>query len=119
MPISKSLSSIFTALFLSISVASNAQDNELKSISFGDRDTEYSFNNQGEKLIINAEGQNSASGLFVTDPEMCLKNEQLSWSWRVDQIQPTANIEIEEKEDFAASILIIFGKPGFLSKPRV
>ena len=118
MHISKRLSSIITALFLSISVVSNAQENELKSVSFGDRDTEYSFSSQGKKLIIYAKGQKSASGLFVPNPEICLQNNQLSWSWRVDQIQPTANIEVEEKEDFAASVLIIFGKPSLLSKPK-
>jgi len=118
MYIRKYLSTILTTLFLSITVASNAQENELQSVSFGDRDTEYSLSNQGEKLIINAKGQESASGLFVPNPEVCLENNQLSWSWRVDQIQPSANIEVEEKEDYGASILIIFGKPSLLSKPK-
>ena len=31
----------------------------------------------------------------------------------------TADITVEEKEDFAASLFIIFGKPGVFSKPKV
>ena len=118
MGISKRCFTIFTAIFLSLTIASHAQESELKAISFGDEDTEYSLRRQKKGLIIDARGQNSASGLFVTEPKTCLQDSQLSWSWRVDQIQPSANITIEDKEDFAASILVIFGKPGPFSKPQ-
>ena len=96
----------------------NAQENELMPITLGEGDTEYSFRNQDQKFIIDAKGKDSASGLFVPDPNICLDNDQLAWSWRVDQIQPTADITIEEKEDFAASLIILFGKPGLFSKPK-
>lgn len=96
----------------------NAQENELMSVTFGESDTKYSFRNQDQKFIIDAKGQDSASGLFVPDPNMCLDNNQLAWSWRVDQIQPTADITMEEKEDFAAALIILFGKPGLFSKPK-
>ena len=118
MKFSKLLNIILTALFLSIAVTCNAEENELQSVSFGDKDTEYSFRNLKEKLIIDANGRKSASGLFVANPQDCLENNQLSWSWRVDRIQPTADITVEEKEDFAASILVIFGKPSLFSRPK-
>ena len=88
------------------------------SVTLGESDTKYSFRDQDEKFIIDAEGQDSASGLFVPDPNICLNQDQLAWSWRVDQIQPTADITVEEKEDFAAALIILFGKPGLFSKPK-
>ena len=115
---SRHLFTMLLALLLSTAVVSHAQENELKSVSFGEGDTKYSFQNKDNKLIINAVGQNSASGLFVPEPENCLENNQLSWSWKVDRIQPTADITVKEKEDFAASLLIIFGKPTLFSKPK-
>lgn len=118
MQASRRLFFLLLSLFFSTAIASNAQDNELKPITFGDQDTKYSYEKGENRLIINAEGQNSASGLFVSNPLTCLENNQLSWSWRVDQIQETADITVEEKEDFAASLLIIFGKPGLFSKPK-
>ena len=116
---SKHLSSLLLALFFWTPMATNAQENELKPITFGDHATQYSIYQQGKKIIIEAEGQDSASGLFVSNPEICLDNNQLFWSWRVDQIQDTADITVEDKEDFAASLFIIFGKPGVFSQPKV
>ena len=112
------LSILLTGLFLTIAVVCQAKENELKSVTFGDRDTEYSFRNEQQKLIIDAVGRESASGLFVDHPELCLQSDRLSWSWRVDKIQPTADITVEEKEDFAAAVMVLFGKPGLFSKPK-
>ena len=108
---------LLTLLLIPVSKV-NAQENELMSITLGESDTEYSFRNQDQKFIIDAKGQDSASGLFVPDPNICLDDNQLAWSWRVDQIQPTADITVEEKEDFAAALIILFGKPGLFSKPK-
>ena len=111
-------STIVLAVLLSTAVVSHAQENELKSVTFGESDTQYSFQNKNNRLIINAVGQDSASGLFVPEPETCLDENKLSWSWKVDRLQPTADITVENKEDFAASLLIIFGKPSLFSKPK-
>ena len=92
------LSILLTGLFLTIAVVCQAKENELKSVTFGDYDTEYSFRNEQQKLIIDAVGRESASGLFVDNPELCLQSDRLSWSWRVDKIQPTADITVEEKK---------------------
>ena len=112
------LSVLVTGLFLTTAIVCHAKENQLKSVTFGDRDTKYSLRNEEQKLIIDAVGRESASGLFVADPETCLKSDRLSWSWRVDKIQPTADITVEEKEDFAAAVMILFGKPGLFSKPK-
>lgn len=113
------LLTVLFALLLSTTVVCHAQEEELKSVNFGEgEDTEYSFDNLDNRLIINAIGQDSASGLFIEKPETCLEDNKLSWSWKVDRIQPTADITVEEKEDFAASLLIIFGKPSLFSKPK-
>lgn len=115
---SQQLSMMVLAMLVTTAVISHAQKNELKSVTFGEGDTLYSFQNQNNQLIINAVGQDSASGLFVSKPEICLNENQLSWSWKVDRLQPTADITVKDKEDFAASLLIIFGKPGLFSKPK-
>ncbi|MEL6495081.1 MAG: DUF3047 domain-containing protein [Cyanobacteria bacterium J06623_7] len=106
---------------LALATGVNAGENEtnkLKSITFGESNTLYSLRQLDKKLIIDAVGQKSASGLFIESPEACLKADSLSWSWRVDRIQPTADITVEEREDFAAAIMILFGKPGLFSKPK-
>ncbi len=112
------LSTLLLTLFIIPASKANVQENELMSVTLGESDTKYSFRNQDEKFIIDAEGQDSASGLFVPDPNVCLNKDQLAWSWRVDQIQSTADITVEEKEDFAAALIILFGKPGLFSKPK-
>ena len=112
------LSTMLLTIFLSTAIVSHARENELKSVTFGEEDTEYSFQTKNNQLIINAVGRDSASGLFVFEPKTCLNNNEISWSWKVDRIQPTADITVEEKEDFAASVLIIFGEPSLLSKPK-
>lgn len=112
------LSTLLLTTSLTLASNVNAQINDLKSITFGDSDTEYSFRDQDDRLIIDAEGRDSASALFVTNPDMCLYQDQLSWSWRVEQIQPTADITMEDKEDFAAALIVLFGKPGLFSKPK-
>ena len=115
---SRQLSTILLVIFFSTVLAAHGKENELESVTFGEADTEYSLTNENNRLIINAMGRDSASGLFVTEPEACLNKNRLSWSWKVDLIQPSADITMEDKEDFAASILVIFGKPGLFSKPK-
>ena len=112
------LSALLMTIFIIPVGKISAQENELMSFTFGESDTKYSFRDQDQKFIIDAEGQDSASGLFVPDPNICLDNDQLAWSWRVDQIQLSADITVEEKEDFAASLIVLFGKPGLFSKPK-
>ncbi|MEM8675972.1 MAG: DUF3047 domain-containing protein [Cyanobacteria bacterium P01_G01_bin.67] len=103
---------------LVLTSSADAQTSDFKSVTFGESDTKYSFRDQDDRLIIDAVGQDSASGLFIPNPDMCLYQDQLSWAWRVEQIQPTADITMEDKEDFAAALIVLFGKPGLFSKPK-
>ena len=69
------LSIFLTGLFLTVAVVCHAEENEFKSVTFGDRDTDYSFRNDKQKLIIDAVGRESASGLFLSEPETCLESD--------------------------------------------
>lgn len=79
--------------------------------------TDYSIAVIDERLVMRAEARNSASGLMrevETDIEYC---SELVWSWRVDTLQPAADIRVKSKEDVAASIFLLFGDPGMLILP--
>ncbi len=81
-------------------------------------ETEYRLAFHSGRLSIRAVGKKSASGLIRRvniDPVRCPKIE---WEWRVDAIQIDADLQQKAKEDVAASILLLFGDPGFLSAPE-
>jgi hypothetical protein len=48
------------------------------------------------------------------DPRNC---PVLEWSWRVERLQPSADIRERAKDDVAASLILMFGDPGFMSNP--
>jgi len=80
--------------------------------------TEYRLTANAGRVAIRAIGQGSASGLVrrvQVNPVNCPRFE---WSWRVDQLQETADIRLKEKEDVAASIYLMFGDPGLLLTPK-
>jgi Protein of unknown function (DUF3047) len=80
--------------------------------------TEYRVTASAGRVAIRAIGQGSASGLVrrvQVNPVNCPRFE---WSWRVDQLQTTADIRVKEKEDVAASIYLVFGDPGLLLTPK-
>lgn len=69
-------------------------------------------------LAFRAEPWNSASGLIrrvAIDPDRC---PILEWLWRVDRLQPDADLRTREGDDVAASIFLLFGDPGMLSDPE-
>lgn len=61
---------------------------------------------------IRATGRESASGLYRERPYRVGDRPWLEWTWRVDQLQQTADIRVKDREDFAAAIFLIFGRPG-------
>ncbi len=65
---------------------------------------------------IRAVGHNSASGLYKEAAFNPGEYPWLEWSWRVDKLQASANIRTQAGEDMAASIFLIFGKPGFFRR---
>ncbi len=80
-------------------------------------ETEYRIAAVDGRVAIRAVGRHSASGLVRRvhlDAANCPK---VSWSWRVEQLQSTADLAVREKEDVAASIFFLFGDPGLMMSP--
>lgn len=90
-------------------------------IVLGDYATLYSVKSINNNVVeIHAEGRNSSSSLYTKMPSHFLDDtRKFSWSWKVNDIQKSSNIYIKEKEDFAASIVFVFGKSNVFSKPKV
>src|SRR3546814_20585582 len=65
---------------------------------------------------IRAVGRDSASGLYRDVRYQVAEHPWLAWTWRVDQLQQTADIRIKEREDFAAAIFLIFGRPSMFKR---
>src|SRR3546814_15641674 len=65
---------------------------------------------------IRAVGRDSASGLYRDVRYQVAEHPWLAWTWRVDQLQQTADIRIKEREAFAAAIFLIFGRPSMLNR---
>ncbi len=82
------------------------------------RKTEYRLVHFDGKLALRAIGRESASGIIRrirVDPDRC---PILNWTWRVEQLQSTADIRAKDADDVAASLYLLFGDPGFLSDPN-
>lgn len=65
---------------------------------------------------IRAIGRESASGLYRDTPYTVEEHPWLEWAWRVDRFQRTADIRLKSREDFAAAIFLMFGRPSMISR---
>ncbi len=65
---------------------------------------------------IRAIGRNSASGLYREFRYRVAEHPWIEWSWRVEQLQRTADIRVKAREDYAAAIFLIFGRPSALDR---
>lgn len=65
---------------------------------------------------IRAVGRRSASGLYRDVSYRTAEHPWLEWTWRVDRLQRTADIREKGREDFAAAIFLIFGRPSVLKR---
>jgi hypothetical protein len=65
---------------------------------------------------IRAVARDSASGLYRDVRYDVAEHPWLAWTWRVDRLQQTADIRIKAREDFAAAIFLIFGRPSLLNR---
>lgn len=65
---------------------------------------------------IRAIGCESASGLYRDTPYRVEEHPWLEWTWRVDQLQRTADIRVKSREDFAAAIFLIFGRLSMVNR---
>lgn len=84
--------------------------------AFDAPDTLYEVVEFGGEQRIRASGMGTASGLvrkFVGGAFHAQERPFLEWDWHVQQIQPSADIRDREKDDFGASVYVLFGKAGF------
>ncbi len=80
--------------------------------------TDYRMVYLDGRLAIRAEPRDGASGLIRRVSIDSTRCPTLEWSWRVEQLQESADLRIKEADDVAASIFLLFGDPGFLSDPE-
>lgn len=78
--------------------------------------TDYERTKLDGVAAIRAVGRDSASGLYRDVRYQVAEHPWLAWTWRVDQLQQTADIRIKEREDFAAAIFLIFGRPSMFNR---
>lgn len=78
--------------------------------------TEYERTRLDGRAAIRAVGRDSASGLYREVSYRIADHPWLEWSWRVDQLQRTADIRVKDREDFAAAIFLMFGRPSMLNR---
>jgi hypothetical protein len=78
--------------------------------------TDYERVSLDRVAAIRATGRDSASGLYRDVRYSVAAHPWLEWTWRVDRLQRSADIGVKEREDFAAAIFLIFGRPGMLNK---
>jgi Protein of unknown function (DUF3047) len=81
-------------------------------------ETEYRLAVLDGRLAIRAVGRRSASGLLRSvqvDPSRC---PVIEWTWRVERLQPDADLRVKEGDDVAASLFLFFGDPGLLISPN-
>ena len=79
--------------------------------------TDYRMVYLDGRLAIRAEPRDGASGLIRRVSIDSTRCPTLEWSWRVEQLQESADLRIKEADDVAASIFLLFGDPGFLFDP--
>jgi len=80
--------------------------------------TAYKFISMDNRLAIQATGVGGAGGLIRTLPPDAPACRHLSWGWRLERLQPSADLTRKDGDDVAASIFVLFGDPGFLSSPN-
>ncbi len=80
------------------------------------RATEYDRVTLDGRAAIRATGRGSASGLYRDVRYRVADRPWLEWAWRVEQLQRTADIRVKDREDFAAAIFLIFGRPAAVGR---
>ncbi|HXF66462.1 MAG TPA: DUF3047 domain-containing protein [Burkholderiales bacterium] len=65
---------------------------------------------------IRAVGRFSASGLYRDFRFEIEEHPWIEWTWRVERLQRTADIRVKAREDYAAAIFLIFGRPSMLNR---
>lgn len=106
-----------------LSSVSNAEEMSeiFQHVILAENETSYTLvASYSSFLEIKAKGQNSASGLYSKDINRFVPDFPLfTWSWQAERLQSTADIAIKGRDDYAASIQLVFGELGLFSKPEI
>jgi len=66
--------------------------------------------------VLRSTPHRSASGLYLPVAIEPASLGPVTWQWRVDRLQPSADIRNLSREDFGATIFFIFGEPSLFNK---
>lgn len=47
-----------------------------------------------------------------------MRAPQVSWAWRVDALQPSADIGVKGADDMGAAVIFVFGNPSLFNRPK-
>ena len=81
-----------------------------------DGTTEYSRLTVDGRAAIRARGRDSASGLYREVSYSLGDHPWIEWAWRVERLQPSADIRVKKRQDFAATVSLVFGRPGPMNR---
>lgn len=81
------------------------------------------FVGRNEMAVVHADGDgvlrstpnNSASGFYLKTVMDGRQLTDVRWTWRVDVLQPSADLRVLAREDSAAAIFFIFGEPSLFT----
>ena len=76
--------------------------------------TDFSITEEGLRATTN----DSASIVERTVELDMQRSPQISWQWRVDERHESADIRIKGKDDMAAALIFVFGKPSLINRPK-
>ena len=69
-----------------------------------------------EGLVLKSTPQRSASGLYQRVDVAAASLGPVTWAWRVDRLQKSADLRSLATEDAGATIFFIFGEPSMVNK---
>jgi hypothetical protein len=75
--------------------------------------TRYRSVFQDGRAAVEAAGESSASGLIREVHFLVRDFPLLEWSWRVDRMAASSDIRDKARDDYGASLIVIFGMPGW------
>ncbi len=80
---------------------------------------EYSLREEAGERVLHVEGMGAAAWAYnELDSPLEAGDGILHWSWRVLQLPGGTDLRLEEKDDAALRLYVVFGKPGSLLARR-
>ncbi len=86
-----------------------------KRVDFVGHNT-FAVETLAEGRFLRSTPQKSASGLYQQVDLAAAALSKVTWTWRVDALQPSGDLRSLKSEDSGATIFFIFGEPSFFNK---